>query len=229
MYWNPYYFVFALPALLLAFYAQWRVRSAYNKYLQVPNSTGITGAQAAQTLMREAGIHVNLEGARGQLSDHYDPRTKVLRLSSGVANKASVASVAIVAHEVAHALQDARNYMPMRLRSGLVPIVNFTSWLGPILFVVGMLFNAINIAWLGVFAFAGAFVFALVTLPVELNASNRAMRLLETSGILRDQREVRGARKVLNAAALTYVAALAQSISTLLYYVFLLSGRRRRR
>jgi hypothetical protein len=151
----------------------------------------------------------------------------VLRLSSGVARRASVASLAIVAHELGHAQQDVQDYLPMRLRSGLVPLVNFTSWLGPILFFVGLMLNAEGLAWLGVLAFAGAAVFALVTLPVELNASRRAMQLLEQSGLLVNREEKAGARRVLTAAALTYVAALAQAISNLLYYIFLLGGRRR--
>jgi hypothetical protein len=227
--WNPLYWVFTLPALLLALYAQWRVRSAYNKYLQVPNSRGITGVQAAQRLMRTAGFHVNVEGTSGKLSDHYDPRKKVLRLSEGVARRSSVASVAIVAHEMGHAEQDFKAFALMRLRSGLVPVVNFTSWLGPILFMVGILFNAQGLAWAGVLAFAAAALFSLVTLPVELNASRRGLRMLEESGIIVSDKEKRGAQQVLNAAALTYVAALAQSLSTLLYYVFILSGGRRRR
>ncbi|MFP4344120.1 MAG: zinc metallopeptidase [Anaerolineales bacterium] len=227
--WNPLYWVFTLPALLLALYAQWRVRSSYNKYLQVPNARGVSGVEAAQRLMRTAGFHVNVEGTSGQLSDHYDPRKKVLRLSESVARRSSVASVAIVAHEMGHAEQDFKAFALLRLRSGLVPIVNFTSWLGPLLFMVGILFNSPGLAWVGVIAFAGAVLFSLVTLPVELNASRRGLRLLEESGIIVNEKEKRGAKQVLNAAALTYVAALAQSLSTLLYYVFILSGGRRRR
>jgi len=227
--WDPVYWIFALPALLLGLYAQWRVQSTYKKYLQVPNTTGITGVEAARRLLRLAGLYLNVEGTSGQLSDHYDPRSKVLRLSRGVATRASVASMAIVAHEVGHAEQDAQGYGPMRVRSGLVPVVTLTSWLGPILFFLGLLLNLTNLAWLGVVAFAAATVFALVTLPVEINASRRGLRLLEQSGILAGENEQRGARKVLNAAALTYVAALTQSISTLLYYFFLLGGRGRRR
>jgi Zn-dependent membrane protease YugP len=180
-------------------------------------------------LMQMAGLYLNVEGTSGQLSDHYDPRSKILRLSRGVATRASVASMAIVAHEVGHAEQDAQGYGPMRVRSGLVPVVTLTSWLGPILFFLGLLLNLTNLAWLGVVAFAAATVFALVTLPVEINASRRGLRLLEQSGILAGENEQRGARKVLNAAALTYVAALTQSISTLLYYFFILGGRGRRR
>ena len=227
--WDPTYWIFALPALVLGLIAQALVQNRYRKYLQVPNAARITGAEAARRLMRTAGLYLQVEGAPGQLSDHYDPRSKVLHLSQGVAGRASVASVAIVAHEVGHAEQDAQGYLPMRVRSGLVPVVNFTSWMGPILFFVGLLLNWTNLAWLGVLAFAGAAVFALVTLPVEINASRRGLRLLEQSGILVDNAERRGARKMLNAAALTYVAALAQAVSTLLYYVFILGGRGRRR
>ncbi len=224
---DPTYWVFALPALILALVAQAWVRSSYRKYLRVANGAGVTGLEAAQRLMRLSGINLNIERASGELSDHYDPRSGVLRLSPGVARQASVASLAIVAHELGHAQQDVQDYLPLRLRSGLVPLVNFTSWLGPILFFVGLMLNAQGLAWLGVLAFAGAVVFALVTLPVELNASRRAMRLLEQSGLLVSRDEKAGARRVLTAAALTYVAALAQAISNLLYYIFLLGGRRR--
>lgn len=227
--WDPTYWLFALPALLLALIAQVWVQSMYRKYLQTPNSSGVTGVEAAERVMRTAGLYLKIEGAPGDLSDHYDPRNKVLRLSRNVATQASVASVAIVAHEIGHAEQDAQAYAPMRLRSGLVPMVSFTSWLGPILFLLGLWLNVSELAWLGVFAFAGATVFALITLPVELNASRRGLRLLEQSGIPMSQAEKQGARRVLNAAAMTYVAALAQSISTLLYYVFLLGGGRGRR
>ncbi len=228
LYWDPMYLVFALPALLLAFYAQMRVQSAYRRYLREPNASGMTGTQVAQQLLRTANLRVSLEGARGELTDHYDPRNKVLRLSQGVANSASVASVAIVAHEVGHALQDAQAFALLRLRSGLVPVVNFASWLGPILFLVGMLFSFEPLQTLGLLAFGTAVVFALVTLPVELDASRRALKILEQSHIVTSRTEMKGAKAVLNAAALTYIAALAQAVSILLYYLSL-SGRRRRR
>lgn len=226
--WDPTYWIFALPALILALIAQWWVRRSYRKYLEVANSTGLTGLEAAQRLMRNAGLYLDIERTSGRLSDHYDPRSDTLRLSQEVANRASVTSVAIVAHEIGHAEQDAHAYLPMRLRSGLVPVVNFTSWLGPILFMLGYWLDVMGLAWLGVLAFAGAAVFALVTLPVELNASRRGLRLLEQSGVVTSKAEKRKARRVLTAAALTYVAALAQAVSNLLYYVFLLSGGRRR-
>jgi len=227
--WNPTYWLFAAPALILALVAQAWVRRSYNKYLEVRNSAGITGLEAAQRMMQRLGLRLNIERAPGQLSDHYDPRNKVLRLSEGVASRPSIASLAIVAHELGHADQDAKAYTPMRIRSGLVPMVNFTSWLGPILFMLGWWLSLRPIAWLGVIAFGGAALFALVTLPVEINASQRGLRLLEETGLVRSQTEKKKARRVLMAAALTYVAALAQAVSTLLYYVFLLGGGGRRR
>lgn len=227
-YFDPLYLVFALPALLLALYAQFQVRSAYETYSQVRNLRGLTGEQAAQYLLAAGGLNgVSLEGTPGDLSDHYDPREKVLRLSPGVARSASVAALGIVAHEVGHALQDRQGYLPLRLRAGLVPAVTAGAWLGPLLFFAGFLLGIKSLAWLGVLGFAAAAVFALVTLPVELNASQRALQLLTNTGLVVGTDEADGARRVLNAAALTYVAALAQALSTLLYYVFLLSGMRR--
>ncbi len=223
-YFDPMYFVFALPALLLAFYAQFKVQSAYRKYSRVANRLGITGLEAARRLLSASGLsYVSIEGIPGEMTDHYDPRTKTLRLSAGVARSNSVAALGIVAHEVGHAIQDANAYMPLRLRSGLVPVVNIGSWLGPILFVIGWILNAFDLALLGVIAFAGSAIFALITLPVEWNASERALKMLRRTGLVAED-ELEGAKSVLSAAALTYVAALAQAISTLLYYIFLLSG-----
>ena len=221
---DPLYFVFALPALLLGLYAQQKVHSAYSQYQQVPNSRGLTGVEVARRLLATQGLsHVNVEGTPGELSDHYDPRTKTLRLSPDVARSPTVAALGIVAHEVGHALQDAQGYAPLRLRAGLVPVVNLGSWLGPILFVIGLLVQATSLAWAGVLLFSGAALFALVTLPVEFDASRRALRLLQEHFLV-DRRELAGVRAVLNAAALTYVAALVQSLSTLAYYLFLLTG-----
>jgi len=228
-YFDPMYFVFALPALLLALYAQFKVQSAYRRYTRIANRRGITGLEAARHLLSASGLgHVSIEGIPGQMTDHYDPRTKTLRLSAGVARSNSVAALGIVAHEVGHAVQDAHAYTPLRLRSGLVPVVNLGSWLGPILFFVGLLLNAFDLALLGVIAFAGSAIFALITLPVEWNASERALKMLRRTGLVAED-ELKGAKSVLSAASLTYVASLAQAISTLLYYVFLLSGFRRRR
>ena len=225
---DPLYFVFALPALLLALFAQWRVRATYQKYAQIPNMRGLSGTDAARKLLEATGLgHVNLEGASGQLTDHYDPRSRTLRLSQGVATGKSVASLGIVAHELGHAVQHHEQYLPMRLRASIVPAANLGTYLGPILFVIGLLLNLTSLAWLGIILFSGAVVFSLVTLPVELDASRRALVLLYDNGLV-DVRERDGARAVLNAAALTYFAALAQAVSNLLYYVFLLTGSRRR-
>jgi len=227
LYFDPMYLIFALPALLLGLYAQMKIRTSYSKYLRVANSRGITGLNAARYLLDNAGLYdVEIEGTPGELSDHYDPSSRKLRLSRGVANSPSVAALGIVAHEVGHAVQHAEGYGPLRLRSAIVPVVNIGTWLGPILFIIGFLLQAYDLAVLGVIAFAGAAVFSLVTLPVELNASSRAMQMLTNTGLV-TQQEYNGAKSVLSAAALTYVAAAAQSISTLLYYVFLLGGLRR--
>lgn len=225
---DVWYFIFASPALALALYAQWKVRSAYGKYSQVLNERGISGYEAARELLRANGLHhVTIEGVPGELTDHYDPRGKVLRLSPSVANGRSVAALGIVAHEVGHAVQDAQAYALLRLRSALVPAVNVGSSLGVWLFVLGLILNFTNLAVLGVMMFAVAVVFALVTLPIELNASSRALAMLRNYGLL-GPHDLKGARAVLNAAALTYVAALAQAITQLLYFLFLLTGGRRR-
>ncbi|MGB9594357.1 MAG: zinc metallopeptidase [Anaerolineae bacterium] len=227
LYFDPMYLIFALPALLLGLYAQMKIRTSYSKYLRMPNGRGITGLNAARYLLDSAGLYdVEIEGTPGELSDHYDPSSKKLRLSRGVANSPSVAALGIVAHEVGHAVQHAEGYGPLRLRSAIVPVVSIGTWLGPILFIIGFLLQAYDLAVLGVIAFAGAAVFSLITLPVELNASSRAMQMLTKTGLV-TQQEYNGAKSVLSAAALTYVAAAAQSISTLLYYVFLLGGLRR--
>jgi hypothetical protein len=228
MFYNSSYLLFMAPAFLLMMLASWYVRSAYNKWSKVPSSSRLTGAQAAQRLVSSGALYgVKIEGVSGNLSDHYDPRTKTLRLSEGVANNASVAAVAIAAHELGHAMQDAEDYMPLRLRAALVPMVNIGSWLGWILIMIGLFLNMLNLAWLGVLVFSGGALFALATLPVELNASARAKQLLSETGIIQSEQERRGVNNVLNAAALTYVAALLTSILQLLYFASMIGGRRR--
>jgi len=229
-FWNPTYLVFALPGLLLAMWAQSRVQGAYSRYLRVPNRRGMSGVEAASRLLQARGLGaVSIEGTKGQLTDHYDPRSKKLRLSPGVANSSSVAALSIVAHEVGHALQDATNYGPLKLRSGIVPMVQVSSAVGPIVFFIGLMMQSSGLAWVGVLLFSASALFALLTLPVEKDASKRALQLLTTSGLVVGQDETAAARNVLDAAAWTYVAALVQILSTLLYYVFLLSGFSRRR
>lgn len=225
----PTYYLYALPALFLVLYAQWRVTSTYRKFLRVPSASGMTGLQVVRYLLRSTGLGIQVETVPGELTDHYDPRHKVLRLSQGVAQSTSVGAIAVVAHELGHAMQDAQAFTLLRLRSGLVPMVNLTSRLGPIVFFVGLLLQFEPLSTIGLFFVAGAVVFSLLTLPLELDASRRAMQLLKQTGILTDEAAVRGVRQMLSAAALTYVAALAQSISALMYYLSLSSGRRRRR
>jgi hypothetical protein len=226
---NPVYYLFALPALILGLYAQYKVRAAYQRYNRVANASGVAGHEAAQRLLANNGLqNVAIQETRGELSDHYDPRSKTLFLSGGVARSASVSSLGVVAHEVGHAVQDGEAYLPLKLRGGLVPVVQLGSWLGPIIFLAGMLLPIQNLSLIGLLLFSGTLVFALVTLPIELNASRRAVDMLERSGMV-SVSEQRGVRAVLFAAALTYVAAAAQAVSTILYYVFLLSGSRRRR
>lgn len=230
LWFNPIFWVFVGPALLLALYAQWRVRSAYNKWGKVPNNLGLAGAQAAEKLLNETGLYgVKIQGIAGQLTDNYNPREKTLNLSESTARQRSVAALAVVAHEIGHAQQDAANFALLKLRGGLVPAVNFGSHLGPILFIIGYFLQFQPIMWIGVAFFSMAFVFALITLPVELNASSRALKLLRTNGLLVGNEELGGARAVLSAAALTYVAAMLQALGQLLYYVLLASGGSRRR
>ncbi len=179
-------------------------------------------------MIRNSGLYdISVEEVQGKLSDHYDPRKKILRLSTGVAQGQSVASLAIAAHELGHAQQDQEDYFPLKLRAAMVPMVNIGSYLGWILIFAGLLLNILNLSYLGLLVFAGGAAFALLTLPVELNASMRAQKLLIDSGLAVDQEELRGIKNVLNAAALTYVAALIAAILQIFYYSSLIRGRRR--
>ncbi len=227
-YFDVRYLLFSLPALLLALVAQWRVQSAYRKYSRIQNMRDLTGLEAAQWLLRANGLgHVSVQGTRGVLSDHYDPGKNVLSLSRGVAQSRSVAALGIVAHEVGHAVQDQVDYAPLRVRSGLVPMVNLGTWMGMILFLVGIVIQLSGIVWLGIVLFSGSVVFAMVTLPVERDASRRALQMLKAEGLVGTM-DLQGVESVLSAASLTYVAALAQALSQLLYFVFLATGMSRR-
>lgn len=225
---DPTYFIFMIPAFILMGLASWYVRSSYNKWSRVRASSGLTGAQAAQRLISTGNLYgVQVTGTQGQLSDHYDPRNKTLFLSQTVYSSPSVAAVAVAAHELGHAMQDAEEYFPMKVRSFLVPVVNIGSNLGWILIMIGLFLRITNLAWLGVLVFSGGALFALATLPVEFNASTRAKELLYSTGIIQTDEERRGVNSVLNAAALTYVAGLLTAVLQLLYFVFLVGGRRR--
>lgn len=233
MYFGGYglYLLISLPALLLGFWAQAKVRSAFAKYSRVRLANGLSGAQVARRILEASGLYdVSIEAGRGLMSDHYDPRSKTLRLSQDVYQGNSVAAAGIAAHEAGHAIQDLKGFVPLQLRTTMVPTVQIGSWLGPIIFFVGLLMRATlgtTLAWVGLGLFGLTTLFALVTLPVELDASRRAKRLLVAQGIV-FQQELKGASSVLDAAALTYVAGAVQAVSTMLYYVFLLTGGRRR-
>lgn len=229
---DPTYLCFMAPGFLLVMLSSWYVKSAYKKWSQIRVRSGLTGTQAAQRLITSGGLTgVQVQEIGGNLTDNYDPRTKILNLSQGVANVPSVASVAIAAHELGHAMQDSDAYLPLRLRAALVPAVNIGSTLGWIMIMGGLVLTTmlkssfgIQIAWLGILVFSGGAIFSLLTLPVELNASARAKRLLAESGIIAGEDEQAGVNNVLNAAALTYVAGLAAALLQLLYYVSLVSG-----
>ena len=224
------YLIFMLPAFLLMMAVQWYVKSAYSRWSRIPARSGTTGAQAAQRLAQSGGLYdVRIEGIPGNLTDHYDPRTKRLRLSPGVYQGQSVAALAIAAHELGHALQDHEGYFPLRLRAAMVPAVNIGSYLGWILIMIGIVIQFLELAWLGVAVFSAGAIFALATLPVELNASARAKVMLRDTGLIRGAEEERGVNNVLNAAALTYVAALITAVLQLLYWASLVTGMGRRR
>jgi Zn-dependent membrane protease YugP len=230
LFFNVNYWVYMLPAFFVMLAAQYYVSSTYKKWSQVRNRSQLTGAEAAQRLIRSGGLEdVRVEAVSGKMSDHYNPRNKVLRLSQGVYQTSSVAAVAIAAHELGHAMQDQEGYFPLRLRSTMIPVVNIGSTLGWLFIIIGIFMQWTGLAWLGVIVFSAGALFAMATLPVELNASARAKKLLVQSGIIIGQDEQHGVNKVLNAAALTYIAALLTSIMQLLYFTSLVGGMGGRR
>ena len=227
LFFDPMYLLFSLPALILGLWAQWRVQSAFKKYSQVRTWSGMSGAQVARRVLDFNGLHnVRVEPVQGFLSDHYDPAKKVLRLSPDVYQSNSIAAAGIAAHEAGHAIQDKQGYLALQFRTAMVPAVQIGSWLGPLVFMVGLftvrLFGT-GLAWAGLILFGATALFALVTLPVEFDASRRAKSALTQQGVVSVQ-EMTGVNGVLDAAALTYVAGATQAISTLLYYAFLLTG-----
>ncbi|MBN7772048.1 zinc metallopeptidase [Clostridium aminobutyricum] len=225
--------ILLIPAMLFAFYAQAKVSSAYKRYAAVGNRKRMTGAQAARRILDSNGLNdVRIEMVNGTLSDHYDPRKRVLRLSPKVYNEPSIASASIAAHECGHAIQHAKSYMPLTFRNAIAPIVSIVSNLSWPLLIIGMI--AVNAGYytngtlifdLGILFFAGVVVFHAVTLPVEFNASRRAIQQMESLGVIY-QEEVPAAKKVLSAAAMTYVAALAVAVANLIR-ILLIRGRER--
>jgi hypothetical protein len=228
MYFDPTYFLFFLPALALSLWASWRTKSTFNKFSQVRTMRGLTGAQAAQEMLRGAGISdVRVVPTSGFLSDHYNPTNKTLALSEATYASNSVAAVGVACHEAGHAIQHAQAYKPMWLRSILVPTASFGSSASYFVVLGGMLFHSANLVYLGALLFAAVLLFQVVTLPVEFDATARAKRLAVDTGIVTAQERV-GMDKVLNAAAMTYVAAVVSSLLTLLYYLLRASSMSRR-
>lgn len=226
-YYDYSYWLIILPALALTIWAQWRISSNYRKYSRIRSVHGLTGADAAREVLRMNGVQgVDIQRIPGNLTDHYDPRGNVIRLSAGVYDSPSIAAVGVAAHEAGHAVQYAVNYGPIRLRQTIIPLSRFGSQLAFVCIILGLLFNSEPLFGLGIIFFAFMVAFQMVTLPVEFNASRRALEAIESGHLLLDD-EVEGARKVLSAAALTYVAALLVSLAQLLRFMLLFSGRRR--
>ena len=222
-YYDPTYFLL-IPGLLLALYAQFKVSSTFNHYKKVPSRIHMTGEEIARAILDSNGCRdVRIERVSGSLTDHYDPENGVLRLSGEVYGSTSIAALGVAAHEAGHAIQDAQDYTPLRIRANLVPIANIGSGMAIPLFMLGLLFSWEPLTKIGIFAFAFSVLFYLVTLPVEFNASSRAVTVL-ASGYL-PQDEVKGVKAVLSAAALTYVAAALQAILQLLRLVLLANRR----
>ncbi|NLC45244.1 MAG: zinc metallopeptidase [Clostridiales bacterium] len=222
-------YLLLIPAILLSLYAQTKVQTTFNKYMRVPARSGITGAQAARELLKQNQIYdIKVEQVSGRLSDHYDPRSKILRLSPEVYSNHSLASLGVAAHEVGHAFQHASEYAPLKLRSAIVPVANIGSSLAMPLLLFGLILSIPALVQIGIIAFSAAVLFQLITLPVEFNASNRAIAALESGGMIQGD-EAGPTRKVLNAAALTYVAATLMSVLQLLRLILISGGRRNRR
>ena len=223
------YLVFILPALALSMWASFRTKSAFNKYSQVPSGRGLSGAEAARIMLDREGLHsVKIERAHGFLSDHYNPLTRSLALSEGVYDSRSIAAIGVATHEAGHAVQHAHHYAPMWLRSTLVPTANIGSSIGYFVMLIGLMLQASNMVLIGAVLFSMVLLFQVVTLPVEFDASARAKRLAVEHGIITSA-ERPGMDRVLNAAALTYVAAAVSTLMTLLYFLLrsgLLGGRR---
>ena len=228
MIFDPVYFLFIAPALLLSLWASWRTRSAFNKYSKVRTLSGLTGAQAAQRLLSSAGItDVQIVQTHGMLTDHYNPVNKTLALSDQVYGVPSVAAVGVACHEAGHAIQHAQHYAPLWLRSLLVPTANIGSSIGYLVMLFGLFLQSANMVAVGAVLFSAVLLFQIVTLPVEFDASARAKKLAFANGIILDH-ERQGMNKVLNAAAMTYVAAAVSTLMTLLYFLLragLLGGR----
>lgn len=225
-----WYIVLVLPAMIIAMWAQYKVKSTFNKYSKVTNSRRVTGAYAAQAILSYYGItNVRIERVNGKLTDHFDPRTNVIRLSDEVYNSTSVAAIGVACHEAGHAAQHAEGYAPIRIRNSILPVCNIGSTLGVPLALIGLFMGAEPIIYLGIALYAGIFIFHLATLPVELNASRRAISVIDATDLLYDD-EIGGAKKVLSAAAMTYVASMLVALANVLRFalrILAMNNRRR--
>lgn len=223
---SAYVLMVLIPSLLLSIGAQFFVRSAYNKWGKTRNSLGLTGVEVGERIRRSSGMtDVAFEAVPGELTDHYDPRSHVVRMSQDIAAKPSVASMAIVAHELGHAQQHAQNSVLIGMRNFLVPAMQFSPMISYSLIFAGLIFNILDLAWLGIGFFGVVVVFMLLTLPVEFDASRRGLILLKDAGLMIDSQDSGGSRAMLTAAALTYVAAFITALLTLLYYISLVQRR----
>lgn len=224
LFYDSSYFIYVLPFMLLAAYAQYKVSSNYNHYSQIRNDNNMTGAQVARIILDRNGLqHVGIQKVGGTLSDHYDPRNQTISLSAGVYDNPSISAASIAAHEVGHAIQHAKSYLPLKLRSAIAPVVAFTSNFVWIFIAIGFMFSSVRLLNIGIMIFAATLIFQVITLPVEFDASRRAIRELSNGLISPDEKG--GAKKVLSAAALTYIAATLVSIGQLARLLSL-SGRR---
>lgn len=233
MYLDYYYWVLVMPTVLLALYAQYKVKSTYQKYSQRQNAMGYSGHAIAERILEFAGLYdVGIEHIQGQLTDHYDPRAKILRLSDSVDHSTSIAAAGVAAHEVGHAIQHQQGYVPLKIRNAIIPVTQIGSRMAMPMILLGVLFGynqgQSSLGWFlvkaGIVLFSAAVIFQLITLPVEFNASSRALKILKENHLLQED-ELPGARAVLSAAALTYVAAAAQALASLLR-LLLIFGRR---
>ncbi|MBQ4112047.1 MAG: zinc metallopeptidase [Clostridia bacterium] len=236
LFWGDWTILVMIPALIFALVAQAKVNSTFKRYAKVYNRRGLTGAEAARRVLDAAGLyHVRIERVRGHLTDHYDPRENVIRLSDATYGSTGIAAVGVAAHEAGHAVQHAVGYVPIKIRAAIIPVTNFGSRLAMPLFLIGMIFSGgsylgygIGTIFMvtGILFFSFSTLFQLVTLPTEFNASARAMKALEDGGLLADD-ELPGAKATLSAAAMTYVAALATSLASLLRLILIFNNRRR--
>lgn len=229
LYWNSYYMIgtiFVVLAAILAIYAQTKVQTTYRRYKKIPNSRGLTGAQVAREILDSEGLHdIQIFEVRGQLSDHYNPGKKTINLSSDIYHGTSIASLAVAAHECGHAIQYKEKYIPISLRNAILPVANIGQYLGWIAIILGLAIGHTNVAWIGFLLMCGILAFQIVTLPVEFNASSRALQILNARYLTTS--EYAGARKMLSAAAMTYVAAMISTLMSMLRIFLMIIGNSR--